>query len=231
MTHAYCTESIGQRLSAFGLPFAPIFARALVALLTARKISLHHVAQLMPGEQNPEANRQQIRRSLDHETLAADSLTKVLASLSPQTPWVLALDRTEWKRGRATVNLLVLAVVVHGCAVPLLRTVMPACGAGDTSERQELMRRFLALFGKQRIKYLTADREFIGREWIGWLLTEKIPLRIRIKTCEYLFTRTGANSGRINGLPCGRAAVSPARCACGACLFLSAVGGCGMVNT
>jgi hypothetical protein len=187
MPRAYSTESVQERLNALGLPFADCFARALVALVTARKISLHRVTQLMPGEQNPEANRMQMRRCLDHETLTQQIWTLAIAALLPRTKWVLALDRTEWKRGDTTVNLLVLAVVTLGCAVPLLWTVvMPNCGASDTAERKELLTRFIGLFGKERVRFLTADREFIGFDWIAWLQKEQIPFRIRVKAGEYL---------------------------------------------
>jgi hypothetical protein len=193
MSLAYSTESLAQSLHQLGLPFAEFFARALVALLTARKISLHrfaelryHIAHLMPGEHDLEANRQQLRRCLDHEILTQQVWTLAIAALLPRAKWTLAIDRTEWKRGKTTVNLLVLAVVVHNCAVPLLWTVMPSCGASDTEERKELLGRFVALFGKERMRFVTADREFIGFDWIAWLLKEQIPFRIRIKACEYL---------------------------------------------
>ncbi len=192
MTQTYSTESLQNQLDLLGMPFAEHFARALVALLTGRKISLHQVTQLMPGEQNPEANRQQLRRCLDHDTLAQENWSRAIAALLPRAPWILALDRTEWKRGDTTTNLLVLAVVAYGCAVPLLWTVMPDCGASDTQERKELLARFVGLFGKQRLRFVTADREFIGQEWIGWLIQEQIPFRIRIKAKELLLHRRGS---------------------------------------
>ena len=123
--HPYSTETITQHLQRLGLPFPEHLARALVALLTARKISLHQVTQLMPGQQNPEANRMQIRRCLDHERLTQEAWTQAIAALLPRTKWILALDRTEWERGETTSNLLVLAVVTHGCAVPLMWTGYP----------------------------------------------------------------------------------------------------------
>jgi hypothetical protein len=194
MTHPplpYSTETIQGRLQRLGLPFPEHFARALVALLTARKISLHQITHLMPGEQNPEANRMQIRRCLNHEDVTPVIWAKVIAALLPRTKWVLALDRTEWKRGDTTINLLVLAVVTHGCAVPLLWTVLPECGASDTAERKELLARFMHLFGKERLRFVTADREFIGFNWIAWLLRERVPFRIRIKAGEYLLHHDG----------------------------------------
>ena len=191
MAPDYSTETLTQKLHDLHLPFAEFVARALVALLSGRKISLHQVAQLMPGEQNPEANRQQMRRCLDHESLTPEAWTLALAALLPRTKWILALDRTEWKRGDTTVNLLVLAVVTQGCAVPLLWTVMPQCGASDTAERIELLSRFVKLFGRERLRFLTADREFIGWEWVRWLQKQQIPFRIRIKVSEYLSDQKG----------------------------------------
>lgn len=46
--------------------------------------------------------------------------------------------------------------------------------------------RFVALFGASAITFVTAGREFIGRDWIAWLLSEKVPFRIRIKAGEWL---------------------------------------------
>jgi hypothetical protein len=186
MTQAYSIEPIEHQLQALGLPFAPHFARALVALLSGRKISLHQVTHLMPGNQNPEANRQQLRRCLDHEMTTPEAWTRAIAALLPKGKWVLALDRTEWKRGTSTINLLVLAVVVHGCAVPLLWSTLANPGASDTQERKNLLGRFVALLGKERVRFVTADREFIGREWIGWLLEQGLAFRIRIKAGEWL---------------------------------------------
>lgn len=191
MTPPYCIESIEKCLKSLGLPFAAVFARALVALLTGRKISLQYVANLMPGEQKAEANRQQLRRCLDHETLTQEAWAITLAALLPRTKWILALDRTEWKRGDTTVNLLVLAVVAYGCAVPLLWYPIPNPGASDTAERKALLSHFIALFGTERLRLVTADREFIGTEWIGWLIQERVPFRIRIKQGEFLTHRDG----------------------------------------
>jgi hypothetical protein len=207
MTQAYSIQALQDKLQALDLPFPQHFARALVALLTARKISLHHVANLMPGEQNPEANRQQMRRCLDHETLTQQVWSRAIAALLPQSKWILALDRTEWKRGDTTLNLLVLAVVVHGCAVPLFWKVLPNPGASETAERQDLIRQFLRLFGRGRLRFVTADREFIGQQWIGWLLDEKVPFRIRIKAGEYLLHADGTEKRAFQWF-------APQSCAC-----------------
>jgi Transposase DDE domain len=177
---------IQEKMEALQLPFPKNFARALVGLLAGKKISLHEVANLMPGEQSLDANRQQIRRNLDHPAMQGNAWSRSIGALLPKNSWTLALDRTTWERGETVINLLVLSVIVHGCSVPLLWTVMPEAGNSDTAERIALMQQFLDIFGAIRWRFLTADREFIGKEWISWLLDRKLGFRIRIRAGEFL---------------------------------------------
>lgn len=188
----YSTETIAQELHALELPDVHFLSRALVALMTGRKASIQHLTNLMPGQASQEAKRQQFRRFLDQPTQRAERWARALATLLPvPKPWVVAIDRTQWKVGEQPVNLLVLAVVCKGCAVPLLWIPLEKAGASDTQERIELLERFVALFGAEAIRFVTADREFIGRDWIGWLLAQRIGFRIRIKAGEWLLTEDG----------------------------------------
>ncbi len=186
MTQTYSTDTIARQLEQLDLPFASLLARALTALLTGRKASLHQIACLLPGPANAEAKRQELRRLLDQPALTQPVWARAVAGLLPRKPWVLALDRTEWKMGTRPVNVLVLAVVHAGCAVPVLWSVLHKSGASDTKERQDLLQRFITVFGTSAIAFVSADREFIGRDWIAWLLNQKVPFRIRIKAGEWL---------------------------------------------
>ncbi len=191
MTQTYSTETLANQLATLGLPFTDLLARALTALLSGRKATLHQIATLLPGPQaqkaqSAEAKRQELRRLLDQPGLTQTVWASAIAAVLPKGRWVLALDRTEWKVGNKPVNLLVLAVVHAGCAVPLFWSVLDKPGASDTQERKDLLQRFVTLFGTQTIRFLSADREFIGRDWIAWLLSEKVPFRIRIKAGEWL---------------------------------------------
>jgi Transposase DDE domain len=192
MAPTYSTETIAQELNALELPGAPFLARALTALITGRKATLHQIANLLPGTTSSEAARQEIRRFLDQPALTQERWAKTLARLLPtRPPWVLALDRTEWKLGEKPINLLVLAVVCKGCAVPLLWRPLEKCGASDTGERIALLQQFVRLFGTHCLRFVTADREFIGRDWMAWLLSQKLPFRIRIKAGEWLRAKDG----------------------------------------
>jgi hypothetical protein len=140
MTQADSIEPIENQLRALGLSFARHFARALVALLSARKISLHQIAHLMPGNQNLEANRQQLRRCLDHETTTASAWTRTIAALLPKASRSGA-GSNRMEAGRDHDQRARAGRGGHGCAVPLLWSVLPKPGASDTTERKDLLER------------------------------------------------------------------------------------------
>ena len=75
---------------------------------------------------------------------------------------------------------MMIAIAYKGTAIPVIWTLLPKKGMSSMDERITLMKRFIRLFGVERIKYLTADREFRGEKWIKWLIQQKISFRIRI---------------------------------------------------
>ena len=79
------------------------------------------------------------------------------------------------------INFLVLSVVHQGTAFPIFWTFLPKKGSSNTEERIELLNRFIAHFGTLKIDSLLAEREFIGKEWFGYLKRHHIPFHIRIK--------------------------------------------------
>lgn len=55
-------------------------------------------------------------------------------------------------------------------------------GNSDSKERMSLINEFLERFGDRQIACLTADREFVGQDWLSYLLTDPLtPFRIRIR--------------------------------------------------
>lgn len=57
---------------------------------------------------------------------------------------------------------------------------MPKFGNSNTRERIELFERYIRLFGIEALDCLTADREFVGEEWIKYLNVNRICYCIRI---------------------------------------------------
>jgi hypothetical protein len=93
----------------------------------------------------------------------------------------LALDRTNWKYGKKNVNILVLAAVYRGVAIPIRWKLLDKQGNSNTEERTKIVSDFIEVFGSHRIAGLLGDREFIGKEWFKYLQNCGIPFVMRIK--------------------------------------------------
>ena len=96
-------------------------------------------------------------------------------------PWVLAIDRTNWRFGRSTINLLMIAVEWNGVGIPLLWSLLPKEGNSAMSERMTLLDRLAEAFPKMRVAALTGDREFIGQAWMRTLAERHIPFDLRLR--------------------------------------------------
>ena len=55
-------------------------------------------------------------------------------------------------------------------------------GSSSTSERKELINKFIEIFGSDVIESLLGDREFIGDNWLKFLNDNDIKFYIRIKS-------------------------------------------------
>lgn len=112
----------------------------------------------------------------------------------------LTLDRTNWKYGNKHINILFLCIIHEGTAIPILWVTLgekKKRGNSNTGERIVLIDRFLKIFGAESIDYLVADREFIGSDWIRYLLEKNIKFRIRIRHNQKIgCTRGGASHAR-----------------------------------
>lgn len=157
-------------------------AQFVLALLDARTTNLNTLALKFRTKAKPQSSYKRIQRFLSKYLFDFDCFAQLIARLMPfGDKWVLCVDRTDWKFGQTPINLMVLGVAYKGVCIPLLWSFLPKKGCSNTKERIHLIERFLKLFGRDKIEYLTADREFIGHEWINWLQREKIPFRIRIR--------------------------------------------------
>lgn len=158
-----------------------LVAQFLIALIQMRSVNLMDVACAFPGRAQRASTYKRLQRFLCHYRLDFDQWARLVACwLDLGERWLLCLDRTTWQFGRDTINILVLGVAYRGVAVPLFWTLLAKAGNSNTAERIALMERFLRVFPVARIQCLTADREFGGGDWLRFLLTQRIPFRLRI---------------------------------------------------
>ena len=160
---------------------ATLLAQFIFALIKVRTVNLVQVAQGFSGRSSTDANYKRLQRFLRHFEIDFDIAAIVIGCLfCPDGRWVLSLDRTNWQLGRHKINFLVLGVVVKNVAIPIFWTTLPKKGNSNTNDRLILMKRFLRVFGAEKIECLTADREFKGAKWLAYLKQEKINFCIRI---------------------------------------------------
>lgn len=172
-------------------------ALVLVALYRARTVNLTELASVFSNNRQLESNSKRLYRFFRHYNFSESIVTKaVVKMLDIAQPWTLSLDRTNWSFGKCHINILCLGVVYEGIAIPLVWTMLDKQGNSNTAERMDLIDRFEAEFPEVRVKYLTADREFIGKEWFTYLMmSPRIPMLIRIKK-NFLMSSTSGHSRR-----------------------------------
>jgi hypothetical protein len=162
----------------------------VVALLKVQSVSLERLSQGFENEVELSSNVRRIKRFFAHFDLCGNMIARLLFKLLPISgPFKLSLDRTNWKFGTTHINILVLGVIHKGVSIPILWTFLTnKSGNSDQKTRIELLQRYVSLFGEDSIEWLTADREFIGKIWLQFLIDHRIRFFIRIRENMEVFT-------------------------------------------
>jgi len=152
------------------------------ALLKAKDVRHAELAERFPGSAQTSSVILRIERFFDRHPLCPADVARVVLTLLPSTrPREFILDRTNWKYGQTDVNVLLLAVLWRGVAIPLLFELLPHGGSSDTHLRHTLMDDALCLLEPSEIQVLYADREFLGHVWIQGLARRGIPICVRLR--------------------------------------------------
>lgn len=159
------------------------FAKMLLALLITRTVNLNKIACSMSGKADKASRYRRLQRFFAEVTIDFEMISSFIFRLFFVTNgnWYLTMDRTNWKWGKADINILTLGIAFKGIAIPIYWELLDKRGNSDTEERVALIQKFITRFGKSCIAGLLADREFIGQEWFSWLIKEQIPFWIRVK--------------------------------------------------
>jgi hypothetical protein len=174
---------------------AACFLAMIWGMISAKRVQLWALAEEFGGQAQQESRLQRITRFLREQLLPWECVARcVVELLGVSAPWTLVMDRTNWQYGKIDRNYLVLAIVYRGNAIPLLVQDLGHAGNSSTDERIALMERFLAIFGKDKVYCLLADREFVGEDWFKWLQQNGIPPCIR--TRENMLVRH-KNGGKV----------------------------------
>lgn len=156
-------------------------------LINVRTVNLTHIAAQFSSSAKPASSYRRLQRFFQFVRLELAWLARLIVhALNIKSPWILCLDRTNWKFGKRDINVLMLAIVTTRVRIPLMWTMLDKQGASNSAERIALLQRHLAVFGAGSIRYLLADREFVGQEWMEFLLQNNIMFSIRVKGKTYI---------------------------------------------
>ena len=127
------------RWNAARLAFVSIF---LIALIRIKTVNLVEIATGFSGEAKVESHYKRLQRffrefEVDYESIAL----MVVKVMKIPEPWVISIDRTDWKFGKPVFNVLTLGVVHQGVAFPLVWMMLNKKGNSNTRERCELWNR------------------------------------------------------------------------------------------
>jgi hypothetical protein len=162
------------------------------ALIISRSVQYCEVADKMTGEATEESKLRQIQRFMGEYDLDYDWVLCFLLLLLPkQGKLTLCMDRTEWEFGSQNHNVLVISVYTHGVGIPIwFECLNNEGGNSDSDDRAYVLLSCIKYIGKERIKCIIGDCEFIGDAWIKFLLKEGIAFYIDVRTNQY-FTHEG----------------------------------------
>ena len=165
-----------------GAPSLSILAMLILALIQRENVRLPKLALCLPGTATRDSKVRQLHRFFENIRLPAEVLAcLVLSFVPPEWPVWLVIDRTNWRLGKVDINILLVAVMVRGQAMPLMWTLLPHRGNSDAATRNALLERVLTVLPAARIAGLLADREFVGKKWFRFLQANKIVPCIRLK--------------------------------------------------
>ena len=154
----------------------------VIALTKVRSVNFESLARAFDTKATVNSNLRRIQRFIANYNLEPNIIARLIFALLPEkTNLILSIDRTNWKFGKTDINIFMLGVVYQGVAFPLLFSMLPKRGNSNSKERIALIDKYISLFGKDTIKSIVADREFVGQKWIKYLNDNELKYYIRVR--------------------------------------------------
>lgn len=150
-----------------------LLCKLLPALIQTRSVNLKKLACALPGLALIESHYRRLQRFFNSGLSPCVFTQLILNKLVVTGQAVtLVLDRTHWKLGTTHLNLLCLGLLYQGVSIPLISQSLQRAGNSHTRDRKRMMRQAFTYL-KGCTGCLLADREFIGKEWMRFLLKQK----------------------------------------------------------
>lgn len=173
-----------------------IMLEIILSFIKIGNVRQHKVAQGTKIKAKTSSIIRRIQRFFASEYLCPQKASRFIFSLFKWEEKIsFTLDRTNWKFGKIDINFLVVGGIYNNYSIPLCWILLPHQGNSQTACRINLIEMLLLIVPLNRIKFLLADREFIGVEWFRYLSERDIPFCIRMK--ENMLAINTRQGGRI----------------------------------
>jgi len=173
------SEHMAGKMNLARIKFLGMF---ICALCKVQSVCFEKLATAFETNAEAESSLRRIQRFIAQYVLDTDLIAQLIFKILPhKPPYRLAMDRTNWQFGQTDINVLTLAIVYQGAAIPILILMLDKRGNSNTPERIKIMERYIRLFGIETIDCILADREFVGNKWIAFLNLRKIRYHLRIR--------------------------------------------------
>jgi len=170
----------------------------VLAMIQSRSVQFVELAAQMDTTSLDESNLRRIQDFIANYKLNYTQIAMLLLLLLPENGTLeLAIDRTNWEHGTVDINILTVSAYSKGVGIPLWFEMLEdkKGGNSNTSERKYILRQVLKVV-KGRPIILHADREFIGEDWVEFLLKNNITFYIRLKS-NTLLTYEGKSKSAV----------------------------------
>jgi hypothetical protein len=157
------------------------------AIICAKSIQYQSIGAEMKGDIQESSKTRRVYNFIRNYSIDYEFIAYFLILMLPKKgKLTLCLDRTEWDFGDCTHNILTVTAYSHGVGVPIwFECVAPNGGCCDVDDKQYVMMKCIELIGKERIKRVIGDSEFIGETWILYLWKEHIPFFFDVRSNQY----------------------------------------------
>jgi hypothetical protein len=153
----------------------------ITTMIVAWDVNLKRIVMWITGKCSLKSKYVKLQRFFKKCRFSITYFAIFVAWFVGEWSYLLSMDRTNWKYGKVNINILTLGIVYKWVAFPVLWTMLDKRWNSDSEERIVLIKKFREIFWEDSIGCLFWDREFIWREWVLYLLSNKIWFVLRVR--------------------------------------------------
>lgn len=169
-----------------------LIAEILLALLESKNVQFNELALHINSEAKEISTERRLQNFFAKFEFDYDLVALLLCSFFPKGKLTLCIDRTEWDFGKYQCNILVISVYFNGVGLPLYWELLDnQSGNSSATARIDLLKKCIKIIGKNRILRIVGDREFVGKEWISYLVRENISFCLRVPQHHSILLKNG----------------------------------------